>query len=82
MSSGRRVSQPKPLAAVRQDHSATGNAILHLQICTVDVRLGDSGGPIYGNKAMGIVSFVKGASHLDPDWVTRVWDNLMFSQVP
>ena len=60
----------------------THNVIRNLQICTVDVRSGDSGGPMfYGNKAMGIVSLVNGAPHKDPDGVTDVYPNLMFSQI-
>ncbi len=59
----------------------TGNAILNLQICTVDVRLGDSGGPMfYGHQAMGIISLVNGTKHTDANGV-EWWENLMFSQI-
>jgi hypothetical protein len=59
----------------------TGNAILNLQICTVDVRLGDSGGPtFYGKMAMGIISLVNGPKHTDSNGVDY-WENLMFSQI-
>ena len=59
-----------------------GNMVLGMQICTVDVRLGDSGGPMfYGGKAMGIVALQDGTAKLDPDGVTWVWPRLMFSQI-
>ena len=59
----------------------TGNAILNLQICTVDVRSGDSGGPMfYGNKAMGVISLVNGPQHTGADGVPYN-ENLMFTQI-
>lgn len=65
---------------VDADGLGAGNVVVkNLQICGVDVRLGDSGGPMfYGNKAMGVVSLVNGNHHLPPD---EHWDNLMFSQI-
>lgn len=63
------------------DGLAPGNiVILSLQICTVDVRQGDSGGPMfYGNKLMGVTSLVNGTHHktASDEW----WENLMFSQI-
>lgn len=64
-----------------QDGLAEGNVVIrHLQIASINVRQGDSGGPIfYGNKAMGVVSLVNGPVHgVAPN---QWWDNLMFSQV-
>ena len=64
------------------DHlSDGGNMVLGLQVCTVDVRLGDSGGPMfYGNKAMGIIALQAGTGVQDPNGVW-VWPKLMFNQI-
>jgi hypothetical protein len=66
------------------DHKSDGgNWVLGMQECTVDVRLGDSGAPMfYGNKAMGIMVLqdLDAGSHVDANGAT-VWDFSMFNQV-
>ena len=60
-------------------YSENNFVIKHMQIASIQVRLGDSGGPVfYGNKAMGVIGLVNGTHHDPPD---EHWDALMFSQV-
>ncbi len=67
---------------VDADADATATIVIrHLQIADIDVREGDSGGPIfYGNKAMGVTSLRNGNWRVDTNGI-KVWENLMFTQI-